>query len=204
MTVYTGPDAGTFQVWDGATFLMYTPPRQPEYQREVHPSEDEFPRVTFFYKEGSDAFRQTCPNARRLGRKTLYGRSAMRYACDKVEAGPTAPVEPMAAREIALDEETGLMLVDGPHVPKEDDVGPPIKADTFSTSLPPGTEETPMPGAEETPPPEADETTEGLGAFHLPAVGGGYLDAASYQGKPVVVVTGPADGIGPSSIACCR
>ena len=64
----------------------------------------------------------------------------MRYACDKVEAGPTAPVEPMAAREIVLDEQTGLMLVDGPYAPTEVTFGPQIKADTFSTSLPPGTE----------------------------------------------------------------
>lgn len=195
MTVYTGPDAGYFQVWDGATLLAYGPHEDPKYQREEHPSQEEFPRPTFFFTEGTEAFRQTCPNARRLGRKTLYGRTAVRYACDKVVAEPTAPIEPMEAREIALDEETGLMLVDGPHAPTEVTFGPPIKADTFSTSLPPGTKETPMPGTEGTPPSAGTTKSEGLGGFHLPSVGGGYLDAASYKGRPVVVVTGPADGI---------
>ncbi|TCM35292.1 hypothetical protein [Kribbella sp. VKM Ac-2568] len=190
MTVYTGPEAGSFQVWDGGTILTYNPHDAPKYQRQEHPSQDEFPRPTFFFTEGTEAFRKTCPNARRLGSKTVHGRSAVRYACDKVVPEPTAPEEPMDAREIALDEQTGLMLEDGPYVPTEVTFGPPIKADTFSTSLPPGAAET------ETPPPDGEETTEGaLGGFLLPAVGGGHLDAASYRGKPVVVVTGPADGI---------
>lgn len=188
MTAYTGPDAGSFQVWDGATMLSYNLHEDPQYQRQEHPSESEFPRPTFFYTEGTEEFRKTCPNARRLGTKTLFGRSAVRYACDKVVPEPTAPEEPMDAREIVLDEQTGLLLVDGPSVPTEVTFGPPIKADTFSTSLPPGVEATPSPGAE--------QTSEGaLGGFRIRAVGGGYLDAASYRGKPVVVVTGPADGI---------
>ncbi|TCN35569.1 hypothetical protein EV644_115133 [Kribbella orskensis] len=188
MTVYTGPEAGSFQVWDGDTILTYNLHGDPKYQRQEQPNEDEFPRPTFFFTGGTEAFRQTCPNARRLGPKTVLGRSAVRYACDKVVAEPTAPIEPREAREIALDEQTGLMLQDGPDAPAEVTFGPPTNAGTFSTSLPPGVEATPSPGGE--------ETAEGaLGGFLVPAVGGGHLDAASYRGKPVVVVTGPADGI---------
>jgi hypothetical protein len=189
ITILSGPDAGYFMVWDGVAILMHVPHEEPSYTREEHPGKDEFPVSTFFYTEGTDEFRQTCPNARRLGLKTLYGRSAVRYACDKVDPGETAQVEPMEAREIALDEQTGLMLVNGPYVPIEVTFGPPIKGDTFSTKLPPGNETTELPpGA---------ETTEsgGIGSFRVPAVGGGYLAAASYQGKPLVVVTGPADGL---------
>lgn len=150
MTVSTGPDAGYFQVWDGATLLVYSPHGDPKYLREEHPSPEQLAEQTFFFTEGTAAFRRTCPNARRLGPKTVAGRSAVRYGCDKVVPEPTASGEPMDAREVALDEQTGLMLEDGPNVPTEVTFGPPVKADTFSTTLPPGAETTPPPGNEAT------------------------------------------------------
>ncbi|TDO34805.1 hypothetical protein EV643_12562 [Kribbella sp. VKM Ac-2527] len=191
ITTFTGPDAGLVLVWDGVAILIYNPHDEPKYMREENPSEDAFVKQTFFFKDGTDEFMQTCPNARRLGLKTLYGRSAVRYACDKVDPGETGQVE-MDAREIALDEQTGLMLVNGPSIPIEVTFGPPINADTFSTKLPPGSD-----GIDSTNlPPDAETTApDQLGTLRVPAVGGGELTAASYRRKPFVVVTGPAAGI---------
>jgi hypothetical protein len=93
--------------------------------------------------------------------------------------------EAAPAREISVDEQTGLILVDGPYVPIEVTFGPAIKADTFSTEIPAGAEPTEVP-------PDDSETTgpPRLGEFRLPAVGGGYVSDTSYRGKPLVLVVG--------------
>jgi len=138
MTITGGPDAGLFFVWDGVALLTHNPRDEPRYLRVEHPSKEEIPGPRLFFRPGTDAFEQICPGARRLGTKTVFGRVAVRYACDKVVPTGDVPVEEMDAREIALDEQTGLMLVNGPYVPTEVTFGPAITADTFSTKVPPG------------------------------------------------------------------
>jgi hypothetical protein len=179
ITAVSGPNEGYYQVWDGQVMLIYTPGEG--YQRDDHPGDDML-GVAFFVKPGTDEFDKTCPKSRRLGTKTLYGRSAVRYACDARPMDEQTGEEAAPAREISVDEQTGLILVDGPYVPTEVTFGPAIKADTFSTEIPAGAEV----------PPDDSETTgpPRLGEFRLPAVGGGYVSDTSYRGKPLVLVVG--------------
>ena len=206
LTMLTGPGKGYYQVWDGKTLLLYNPDEGPKYQRIENPNKDEFPDGTFFYRPGTEEFEQLCPAAKRLGTKTLFGRTAVRYHCDKVESSDVMP--DMDAREIALDEKTGLVLVyGGPEVITEVTFGPVIKADTFSTELPPGADSSVVtPQGESTDVPPDAESTEvpadggdvgpyEIGSFRLRAVGGGFVNGTSYRGKPFVIVAGPADGI---------
>ena len=145
-TLLTGPDAGAYVVWDGKVLLSYDPQSDPKYQRQDNPSQDEFPRATFFYRPGTKEFADMCAAAKRLGTTTLFARTAVRYHCDKVVAAEGSPVEPMDAREIALDEQTGLVLSSGgPDKLTEVTFGPVIAPDTFSTKMPAGGD-SPAPG----------------------------------------------------------
>jgi len=206
VTSLTGPGAGYYQVWDGKTLLLYNPDEDPNYQRLENPGSDERPNSTFFYQQGTEEFERLCPAAKRLGTKRLFGRTAVRYHCDKVESSEYLPS--MDAREIALDEKTGLLMVyGGSDVITDVTFGPVIKADTFSTELPPGADSSVLtPEGESTEGPPDAESTEGppdggevgpyeIGSFRLRAVGGGFVNGTSYRGKPFVIVAGSADGI---------
>jgi hypothetical protein len=205
LTILSGPGAGFYQVWDGKAQLLYNPDEDPKYQRIENPGKDDRPDSTFFYRPDTEEFDRICPAAKRLGTKTLFGRTAVRYHCDKVVSSEDMP--PMDAREIALDEKTGLLMVyGGSEVITEVTFGPAITADTFSTELPPGADSSVVtPEGEATEPPDG-ETTEvppgggdigpyEIRSFRLRAVGGGFVDGTSYRGKPFVIVAGPADGI---------
>ncbi|MEI8408569.1 MULTISPECIES: hypothetical protein [unclassified Kribbella] len=204
LTMLTGP--GYYQVWDGKALLLYNPDEDPKYQRIENPGKDELPDSTFFYRPDTEEFEQLCPAAKRLGTKTLFGRTAVRYHCDKVESSESVPS--MDAREIALDEKTGLVMVyGGSEVITEVTFGPVIKADTFSTELPPGAGPTVVPpeGESTDVPPDAESTEvppDGgdvgpyeIATFRLRAVGGGFVNGTSYRGQPFVIVAGSADGI---------
>jgi hypothetical protein len=195
LTMLTGP--GYYQVWDGKALLLYNPDEDPKYQRIENPGKDEFPGSTFFYRPDTEEFEQLCPAAKRLGTKTLFGRTAVRYHCDKVESSESVPS--MDAREIALDEKTGLVMVyGGSDVITEVTFSPVIKADTFSTELPPGAGPTAVPPEgepTEVPPDGGDVGPYEIGTFRLRAVGGGFVNGTSYRGKPFVIVAGSADGI---------
>ncbi|MEU4294934.1 hypothetical protein AB0E63_42495 [Kribbella sp. NPDC026596] len=198
LTMLTGPGAGYYQVWDGKVLLIYSPDEDPKYQRIENPGKDDSPDNTFFYRPGTEKFEQFCPAAKRLGTKTLFGRTAIRYHCDKVESSAHMP--DMDAREIALDEKTGLVMAygDPEQVITEVTFGPVIKADTFSTEYPPGatsTVVTPEGESTEGPPDSGDVGPNEIGSFRLNAVGGGFVDSTSYGGKPFVIVAGSADGI---------
>ncbi|MFI6830239.1 hypothetical protein ACIBG5_24290 [Kribbella sp. NPDC050241] len=189
LTAVSGPDAGVFQVWDGKALLMHLPDESPQYQRYENPDRNEIPVATWFYRPDSDEFRKFCPGAEKLGTKTLFDRSAVRYHCDEVVPGETDPTEPREAREIALDEKTGLLMADGTDSPTEVTFGVDIKPDTFSTEVPAGAETFP------TELPDGEEEAPGMYPAELPAVGGGFINTALYAGSPYVVVSGPADGI---------
>ena len=192
----TGPDAGYYQVWDGKVLLLYDPAEDPRYQRIENPGKDDSPDSTFFYRPGTETFEQLCPAAKRLGTKTLFGRTAVRYHCDKVESSDQPAMD---AREMALDEKTGLVMDYGAlEVITEVTFGPVIKADTFSTELPPGADSsvvTPEGESTDLPPDSGDVGPNEIGSFRLNAVGGGFVDSTSYRGKPFVIVAGSADGI---------
>jgi hypothetical protein len=207
VTSLTGPSAGYYQVWDGKVLLIYNPEDDPKYQRIENPGKDDRPDSTFFYQPDTEEFEQLCPAAKRLGTKTLFGRTAVRYHCDKVESSESLP--DTDAKEIALDEKTGLVMAygDPQEVITEVTFGPEINADTFSTDYPPGATSTmvePPPEPTDVPPdPELTDLPPGggglgpydIGSFRLRAVGGGFVSGASYRGKPFVIVAGPADGI---------
>jgi len=143
----TGPDAGAYVVWDGKVLLSYDPQSDPKYQRQENLSKDELPAATFFYRPGTKEFAELCPAARRLGTATVFGRTAVRYHCDTVVPAVDSPAEPMDAREIALDEQTGLVLANGgPDKLTEVTFAPVIAPDTFSTKVPPGGDN-PAPGS---------------------------------------------------------
>ncbi|MEV0799710.1 hypothetical protein AB0I34_18590 [Kribbella sp. NPDC050281] len=192
ISVIDGPSVRYSQVWDGKALLIYVPEESPKYQRMENPDKDEFPIVTWFYRSDTDEFRKLCPGAKKLGPKTLFGRTAVRYHCDEVVPSDTDPTEPLKAREIALDEKTGLLMRNGgADVVTEVTFDPVIKADTFSTEVPPGEDTfstTEPPGGDE-------EEAPGMYPAELPAVGGGFINTALYATKPYVVVSGPADGI---------
>ncbi|MGY4766954.1 hypothetical protein ACXC9Q_08550 [Kribbella sp. CWNU-51] len=205
LTMLTGRGAGYSQVWDGKVLLLYNPAEDPKYQRIENPGTDDAPDSTFFYRPGTEKFEQLCPAAKRLGTKTLFGRTAVRYHCDKVESSDQPAMD---AREMALDEKTGLVMDYGAvEVITEVTFGPVIKADTFSTELPPGadTSVAPPEGESTDVPPDAESTEvppdsgdfgpDEIGSFRLNAVGGGFVDSMSYGGKPFVIVAGSADGI---------
>ncbi|TCC42796.1 hypothetical protein E0H75_37930 [Kribbella capetownensis] len=191
LTVVSGPDAGVFQVWDGKALLMHLPDDSPQYQRFENPDRNEVPVATWFYQPDSDEFRKFCPGAKKLGTKTLFDRTAARYHCDETVPSETDPTEPQAAREIALDEKTGLIMADGTDTPTEVTFGAETKPDTFSTEVPPGEDEF----STEEPPGGDEEETHGIYPAELPAVGGGFINTALYATRPYVVVAGPADGI---------
>ena len=206
MTILTGSEAGSYLVWDGKAVLIYSPEEEPKYQRIENPDKDESLDSTFFYRPGTEEFEQLCPAAKRLGTQTLFGRTAVRYHCDKVESSDQMP--DMDAREIALDEKTGLVMVyGGGEVITEVTFGPVIAADTFSTELPPGanssvappegesTDVPPDAESTEVPPDGGDVGPNEIGSFRLNAVGGGFVNSTSYRGKPFVIVAGSADGI---------
>ncbi|MFG1628166.1 hypothetical protein [Kribbella sp. NPDC049227] len=187
LSVIDGPSVRYSQVWDGKALLIYLPEESPKYQRMENPDKDEFPIVTWFYRPDTDEFRKLCPQAKKLGTRTLFGRTAVRYHCDEVVPSDTDPTEPLEAREIALDEKTGLLMRNGgADVVTEVTFDPVIKADTFSTEVPPG---------EDTLPTEPSEEEPGMPPAELPAVGGGYINTALYAANPYVVVSGSADGI---------
>ena len=196
LTMLTGPGAGYYQVWDGKVLLLYDPAEDPRYQRIENPGKDDSPDSTFFYRPGTETFEQLCPAAKRLGTKTLFGRTAVRYHCDKVESSDQPAMD---AREMALDEKTGLVMDYGAlEVITEVTFGPVIKADTFSTELPPGADSsvvTPEGESTDLPPDSGDVGPNEIGSFRLNAVGGGFVDSTSYRGKPFVIVAGSADGI---------
>ena len=188
LTVLEGPDAGVSYVWDGKALLVHLPDESPQYQRIENPDRNEVPVATWFYRPDTEEFRRFCPGASKLGTKTLFDRTAVRYHCDETVPSENEPVEPMEAREIALDEKTGLLMVDGSDTPSEVTFGAEIKPDTFSTDVPAGAETLPTEPSEE-------EVEPGMFPAELPAVSGGFINTALYAGKPYVVVSGPADGI---------
>ena len=196
LTMLTGASAGYYQVWDGKVLLLHDPAEDPRYQRIENPGKDDSPDSTFFYRPGTEKFDQLCPAAKRLGTKTLFGRTAVRYHCDKVESSDQPAMD---AREMALDEKTGLVMDYGAlEVITEVTFGPVIKADTFSTELPPGADSsvvTPEGESTDLPPDSGDVGPNEIGSFRLNAVGGGFVDSTSYRGKPFVIVAGSADGI---------
>ena len=197
LTMLTGASAGYYQVWDGKVLLLHDPAEDPRYQRIENPGKDDSPDSTFFYQPGTEKFDQLCPAAKRLGTKTLFGRTAVRYHCDKVESSDQPAMD---AREMALDEKTGLVMDYGAlEVITEVTFGPVIKADTFSTELPPGAADssvvTPEGESTDLPPDSGDVRPNEIGSFRLNAVGGGFVDSTSYRGKPFVIVAGSADGI---------
>lgn len=189
VTVVSGPSAGVFHVWDGKTLLMHLPDESPQYQRYENPDRNEIPVATWFYRPDSDEFRKFCPGAKKLGTKTLFDRTAVRYHCEETVPSETDPLEPLAAREIALDEKTSLLMADGTDSPTEVTFGADTKPDTFSTEVPEGAETFP------TEPPDGEEEEAAMYPAELPAVGGGIINTALYAGRPYVAVSGPADGI---------
>ena len=194
--IRSGPDAGFLVVWDGVALLTFDPREEAGYTRTDNL--DDLPPMTVFFRPGTEAFNEMCPNARPLSTRSLLGRTAVRYACDKAPDADDVSADTLEPREIALDQQTGLVLANGPSVATEVTFGPPIDAETFSTALPAGAESLEPPDDEGSQPPPDGPSSRNLPLddFRLPAVGGsGYVDRASYRGKPFVVVTGSADGI---------
>ena len=206
VTSLTGPGAGHYLVWDGTALLIYNPDEDPKYMRDDQPDAEyvqEADRKTFFFRSATAEFDTLCPQARRLGTKKQYGRTLVRYACATRPADVEMGKEATGPREIALDEQTGLLLVDGAEAPTEVTFGATIKADTFSTAVAPGGDEPtavpPDTGEEGTvPPDEGEQVNPTLGAFRLPAVGGGFVADTSYRGKPLVLVAGSPSSLKPA------
>jgi hypothetical protein len=136
------PD-GSWTVWDGQVLLDYNPVDSPAYNRTEDMGGN--PPPVFVFAEGSEHFTQRCADARRLRTHTLLARPAVRYAC----APSTEPGNPPDGHEMSLDQATGLMLKDAAAtftvVATEIDLNPTVNADTFSTDLPAGAEDTTHP-----------------------------------------------------------
>ncbi|WP_405065530.1 hypothetical protein OG558_26950 [Kribbella sp. NBC_01510] len=201
-TLLTGPDAGAYVVWDGKVLLSFDPQSDPKYQRQDNPSQDEFPRATFFYRPGTKEFADMCAAAKRLGTTTLFARTAVRYHCDKVVTAEGSPVEPMDAREIALDEQTGLVLSSGgPDKLTEVTFGPVIAPDTFSTKMPAGGD-SPAPGSGPSGPGPA-KTEARLRQIATTTTTPIYYLGAEFHGLPLedaIIFTGDTEAQGDTSL----
>ncbi len=198
----TGPDAGAYVVWDGKVLLSFDPQSDPKYQRQDNPSQDEFPRATFFYRPGTKEFADMCAAAKRLGTTTLFARTAVRYHCDKVVPAEDSPAEPMDAREIALDEQTGLVLSSGgPDKLTEVTFGPVIAPDTFSTKMPAGGD-SPAPGSGPSGPGPA-KTEARLRQIATTTTTPIYYLGAEFHGLPLadaIIFTGDTEAQGDTSL----
>ena len=171
-----GPAIGTFDVWDGETLLSYAPDGNPKYSRDDHPAQDQRPPTPIVLNPDAKSFKKVCPQARRAGSATLLARSAVRYQC----GAPGKKQSSKPAKEVLIDEATGLLLKGEGLVVTELTFDPPISKNTFSTEMP-------TRAAHNNYQPPAD--------FRLPRVGGGELALADYRRAPLVIVTGDADGI---------
>ena len=84
---------------------------------------------------GSDLLAEACPGARELGDRTISGRAAVGYRCRWKDIGTFGE-----AREIWVDEATGLILGGGKMGVVRVNPDQPVDETTFSTSVPEGAE----------------------------------------------------------------
>jgi len=112
LTILTGPGAGYYQVWDGKVLLIYSPEEEPKYQRIRESRQRRFPRQHFFYQPGTEKFEPAVSSgeAASARRSCSGGRRSATHAT-RLESSDQMPE--MDAREIALDEKTGLVMVYG-------------------------------------------------------------------------------------------
>jgi hypothetical protein len=83
---------------------------------------------------GSARLAEACPDAQRLGTRSILGRTAVGYRCGRSHA------EMVTAREMWVDRTTGLVLQAGRVVADQVDPHPQIDESTFSTAPPEGVE----------------------------------------------------------------
>jgi hypothetical protein len=81
----------------------------------------------------SERFRKECSEPDELGTRMILGRDAVGYRCTFDYIGARSERE-----EVWLDQATGVILEAGGFKAEEVNVSPPIDADTFSTTPPPG------------------------------------------------------------------
>ena len=169
-------------VWDGRRLLVHEPE---EYRPwilyeapEEHP--DALDQVTGWRLDPtSAAFARDCPSAARIGRRTILGRTAVGYRCGAVH---TSQLD-RGARNLWLDEETGLLLVDPPLSATAIDESPTVTGSTFSTRPPAGSEVT-VYGPRKA---KEDGQHGRAPGFSLERLHGGTARLADYAGRPVVL-----------------
>jgi hypothetical protein len=81
---------------------------------------------------GSARLAEACPAAQPIGTRSILGRTAVGYRCERSRA------EMVTAREMWVDRTTGLVLQAGRVVADQVDPDPQIDASTFSTTPPEG------------------------------------------------------------------
>jgi len=85
---------------------------------------------------GSAILAEACPDTQRIGVRSILGRQAVGYRCGR----PSRDTEMVTAREMWVDQATGLVLQAGQIVADEVDDHPTIDGSTFSTTPPKGVE----------------------------------------------------------------
>jgi hypothetical protein len=122
-----------------------------------------------------------CANAQAAGTADVLKRTTRHYTCP--EWNPNSD-ETVQVQELWVDQQTGLILRwtdgDSQATASAIDLHAAIPPDTLVLEPPSGAPEQAHPG---------------LPKFQVPRIGGGQLTAATYQGAPLVIVTGDAAGI---------
>ena len=125
-------------IYDGDRLFAHLSDFKDPYQ--VYDSPDDFGGEFYDFVRswvllpGSARMAEACPDAERLGTRSILGRTAVGYRCGRSHA------EMVTARRMWVDRTTGLVLRAGRLVADQVDPHPQIDASTFSTTQPEGVE----------------------------------------------------------------
>jgi hypothetical protein len=125
-------------IYDGDRLFAHLTDFKDPYQ--LYDSPDDFGGLFYDYVRswvllpGSARLAEACPDAQRLGTRSILGRTAVGYHCGRSHA------EMVTARQMWVDRDTGLVLKAGRVVADQVDTRPQIDASTFSTTPPKGVE----------------------------------------------------------------
>jgi outer membrane lipoprotein-sorting protein len=125
-------------IYDGDRLFAHLTDFKDPYQ--LYDSPDDFGGLFYDYVRswvllpGSERLAEACPRAEPIGTRSILGRTAVGYRCGRSRA------EMVTAREMWVDQTTGLVLQAGRVVADQVDTDPQIDASTFSTTPPEGVE----------------------------------------------------------------
>jgi peroxiredoxin len=167
-------------VWDGRRLLVHDPEEYRPWTLYEAPEEHpELAAVTSFWVDPtSGRFKRDCPSSADLGQKAVLGRTVVGYHCGAIHT----PQYDRGARDIWVDQATGLLLVDPPMRATAVKENPAIAKGTFSTRPPKGSQVTVFAARR-----KPDGLPKRAPGFSLERLDGGTARLTDYTGRPVVL-----------------